>query len=117
MNKAAARQEAASLRTNGYSECILTSSRERRARLLRFVPDALISEWVDDGSGHPSPIRTTLSGFIDNYATYNDVADAIQRTYLDDIPANVDGLRKVTGRGNKAVHRGGPTPFNALAYA
>lgn len=86
---------------------------------LSEIPNdtALITEWKNDGLNHPTPIRTTVAMYVQAGATFADIADAIERTYLRPIPADATELPKVTGRYSKDVHRGGPTPFNALAYA
>ena len=83
-----------------------------------MIPCAFVSKWQLDLAGRPTPVweKLNLAGW--NPSPFSVMADALEMAIGEaKIPDPSTITNKVTGRGNKDVHPGGPTPFKALAYA
>lgn len=94
----------------------LHSSGGEVLRMLWDLP--IITAWMNDGSGHATPVRNIFSRYIHEGANLEQCCDALERTFLRGIPQDATELPKVTGRYSQHVHRGGPTPhLGGLAYA
>ena len=89
----------------------------RSCHAIIDIDCSVVAGWMNDRTGHPTPLRSTLHQMRASGASLGDLAEALERTFLRTIPVDVFDLPKVTGRGSKHVRPGGPTPFKALAYA
>jgi len=70
----------------------------------------VVTEWLNDGRGGATPLRSTVREMFDSGATHEQIADALERQFILPIPKDTSNLKKVTGRYSKEARKGAFTP-------